>query len=243
MVWRDRENKEHVLRGKANENSLPGASEATQTVWVTRASRFSPSPNLPEFLSSASFSRPRPLTRASGLPSPAPGLTSPAPAYSPFPVQRQLHRLQRREPSEWRVSRSQNTTRSQNAARRTRPLPFLSGERGLAFAAFLFFRLGNVDSAPIVPTPEERAGDRVQVPPETLILRPSRRGRGPRVSKHLAPGTGWTARRGSGAWARGSGAAGSGAEGQDLPSQFNLWNPAPPGKGLSSLRRGISPSG
>uniref|UniRef100_A0A8D0UVW2 Guanylyl cyclase domain containing 1 n=1 Tax=Sus scrofa TaxID=9823 RepID=A0A8D0UVW2_PIG len=46
--------------------------------------------------------------------------------------------------------------------------------------------------------------------------------RGTRFSKHLTPATGWTARRGSGE-------AGGGAEGQDLPSQFNLRNPAVPG--------------
>lgn len=54
---------------------------------------------------------------------------------------------------------------------------------------------------------------------------------GTRVSKHRTPGTGWTTRQESGAWALVSGAAGGGAEGQDLPSQFSLWNPAPPGRG------------
>lgn len=56
---------------------------------LTAASRSSPSPNLPEFLGSESFSSPRPLTGASDLPSPAPSLTSPAPAYSSFPIRQQ----------------------------------------------------------------------------------------------------------------------------------------------------------
>ncbi|TEA23465.1 hypothetical protein DBR06_SOUSAS910144, partial [Sousa chinensis] len=60
-----------------------------------------------------------------------------------------------------------------------------------------------------------------QVPPETSTLGPAR-AEGGRVSKHPTPATGWTAR-----WA--SGARGGGAEGQDLPSQSNLENPAAPG--------------
>lgn len=46
---------------------------------------------------------------------------------------------------------------------------------------------------------------------------------GARASKHPTPETGWTARRGSVA-------AGGGTEGQDLPSQFKLRNPAAPGE-------------
>nr|XP_031298205.1 protein GUCD1 isoform X10 [Camelus dromedarius] len=45
---------------------------------------------------------------------------------------------------------------------------------------------------------------------------------GARASKHPTPETGWTARRGLVA-------AGGGTEGQDLPSQFKLRNPAAPG--------------
>uniref|UniRef100_A0A671F9M4 Guanylyl cyclase domain containing 1 n=1 Tax=Rhinolophus ferrumequinum TaxID=59479 RepID=A0A671F9M4_RHIFE len=52
--------------------------------------------------------------------------------------------------------------------------------------------------------------------------------RGTRGSKHPPPGTGWIQGRRSRVWAVGSGAAGGRAEG-DLPSQFNLWNPALPG--------------
>ncbi|XP_008248391.2 protein GUCD1 isoform X4 [Oryctolagus cuniculus] len=56
-----------------------------------------------------------------------------------------------------------------------------------------------------------------------------KRERGACASKHPSQKTGWTTRRGSTAWVLGSGAAGSGNEGWDLPSQFNLWNPALPG--------------
>lgn len=52
------------------------------------------------------------------------------------------------------VPSSQSTTRSQNAARRARPLPFLSGERGLTSASSPR-RVGNVGSGAIVPAPEE----------------------------------------------------------------------------------------
>ncbi|KAJ8776767.1 hypothetical protein J1605_015356 [Eschrichtius robustus] len=158
-----------------------------------------------------------------GLPSPAPGLSSPVPVSSSFLVQRCLLRLRRREASEWRLPRSQNTTRSQDASRRARPLPFPSGGRSLASASSSPRRLGNLGSGTIVPGPEERADDRTQVPPETSTLGPAR-AEGGRVSKHPIPATGWTARRASGA-------TGGGAEGQDLPSQSNLENPAAPGKG------------
>uniref|UniRef100_A0A2K6GRC5 Guanylyl cyclase domain containing 1 n=1 Tax=Propithecus coquereli TaxID=379532 RepID=A0A2K6GRC5_PROCO len=53
-------------------------------------------------------------------------------------------------------------------------------------------------------------------------------GEGARTSKHPTPRMGWTVRRRSGA-ALESGAAGGEAEGQDLPSQLNVWIPAPPG--------------
>lgn len=60
-----------------------------------------------------------------GLPSPFPSPSAPALAFSSFPVRRQLWRQRRREASEWRLARSLNTTRSQNAARSTTPFPFL----------------------------------------------------------------------------------------------------------------------
>lgn len=130
-----------------------------------------------------------------GLPSPAPGLSSPPPASSSFPAQlRCIRRLRRREASEWRTPRSQNTMRSQNAARRTPPLPFPSGESGLASVSSSPRRLGNIGSSTIVPAPEERADDGDQVPPELAF------------SKHPTTGTGWTEGRRSRAWALGSGA-------------------------------------
>lgn len=50
-------------------------------------------------------------------------ISSPALASSSFPgPQRRLRLPRRRETIEWRVPRSQNTLRSQNAARRARPL-------------------------------------------------------------------------------------------------------------------------
>lgn len=102
-----------------------------------------------------------------GLRSPAPGLSLPVPVSSSFPARlRYLRRLRRREASEWRIPLSQNTVRSQNAARRTRPLPFPSGESDLASASSSPRRLGNVGSGTIVPAPEERDDDGAQVPPE-----------------------------------------------------------------------------
>lgn len=61
----------------------------------------------------------------------------------------------KRETSEWRVPRSQNTTRSQNASRRARPLPFPSGERGLVLASTSPHRLGNSVCGSRVPAPED----------------------------------------------------------------------------------------
>lgn len=94
---------------------------------------------------------------------------------SSFPARlRYLRRLRRREASEWRIPLSQNTMRSQNAARRTRPLPFPSGESDLASASSSPRRLGNVGSGTIVPAPEERADDGAQVPQEIPTFSPSR---------------------------------------------------------------------
>lgn len=74
---------------------------------------------------------------------------------------RQQLRERRRERGEWRALHSQNTTRSQNAAR-AGTVP----ERELVSASSLLRRLGNADPGTIVPAPEERADDRARGPPE-----------------------------------------------------------------------------
>lgn len=88
-----------------------------------------------------------------------------------------------------------------------RPLPFPSGERGLASASSSPLRLGNVDSSTIVPAPEERARDPAPVSPETPTLG---RARGEWGSCFQVPGTGWTQDRdlGSGPSDRGRQAVG-----------------------------------
>lgn len=125
---------------------------------------------------------------------------------------------------------SQNSTRSQNAARRARLLPFPSGESGVASAS----------SSPRVPAGKLRHQyDSSGTGKEGRRLGPGtaanndpwgrqRAREGACTSKRPTPRTGWTARRRLGAWALRPGAAGGWAKGQDFPSQFNFLIPAPP---------------
>lgn len=139
-----------------------------------------------ELLDSATFSNVQFPHGRLGLPSPILGLSSPAAAYSFSTMQQKLMRPRRREASEWRRPRSQNTTGSQNAARKTLPFPFLSGGCGLASASSSLCRLGNVDSGTIVPAPEERVDARVRGSRETPTLEPEK---GQECSHFQAPHT------------------------------------------------------
>ncbi|XP_077804747.1 protein GUCD1 isoform X3 [Macaca mulatta] len=208
-------------------NLLPGASEATLMFGWSKLPAFFP-PRIPQSSCIESFSSPRPLTGTSTSPRPSPA--SPVLAYFSFSSVHGESRYGEGVNQENGGPSSQNSTRSQNAARRARLLPFPSGESGVASAS----------SSPRVPAGKLRhqydssgtGKEGRRLGPGTAANNDSwgrqRAREGACTSKHPTPRTGWTARRRLGAWALRPGRGGW-AKGQDFPSQFNFLIPAPPG--------------